>query len=155
MWYIGLCCESALLWDNQYRYWEARIFGCRGPWYLVSITTIGRNCMTGWETLKMWAWDDHDWLGLSDLSDMTVWHECASREHTSVHDQYRERDDVMFEDSFEDRVMRNCPKNRSQGWGEPGRLKWTTEWLGWVGWAALVGWWPERRRWPDRVWERH
>jgi len=32
----------------------------------------------------------------------------VSREHTSVRDQYRERDDVMFEDRFEDRVIANC-----------------------------------------------
>ena len=35
------------------------------------------------------------------------------------HDQYREREDVMFDG----RVIRNCQKNRWQGWGEPGRLR--------------------------------
>ena len=29
---------------------------------------------------------------------MTMRYECAFREHTSVYDQYRERDYVMFED---------------------------------------------------------
>ena len=92
--------------------------------------------MTGWETLKMWTWDDHDRLGLSDLSDMTVWHECAFREHTSVHDQYRERVELMFED----RVIRNCPKNRYQVWGESGRLKWT-DWVAGVSGLSRVCRW--------------
>ena len=38
--------------------------------------------MTGWETLSMWGWGDHDRLRLSDLNDMTVWHDCAFWEHS-------------------------------------------------------------------------
>ena len=57
---------------------------------------------------------------------MTVLHDCAFREHTSVHIQYRKREDVIFEG----RVIRNCQENRWQGWGEPERLDEQAEGLG-------------------------
>jgi len=90
----------------------------------------------------MLDWDDHDRVRLSDLSDMTVWHETAFREHTSIHNQYRERKDVMFEG----RVIRTVREIDGAGvsledWNEQ------AEGLGWVGWAVLVGWWSERGRW--------
>ena len=47
---------------------------------------------------------------MGDLSGMTGRHESAFREHTSVHNQYREREDVMFEG----RVKR--PVTKIDGW---------------------------------------